>query len=496
MSQMDAGDRAARKHSVLGLVVVALVGAWGACTSHPLVRSARPDAEIVNPPPVPDDGALPADALPDTHLTEPPQDAPLDAPPDSDTRPPLPGEDAADGGTDRLATGPDLADGGTERPPTGPDTADAATERNDAGGDRVSDGGADGGLALLSWIQSVGGTPIRVLKRDRYVFLGDWESNAPSDAGVLGQAGSVQTYDVSDPLLPALRSALFTPPDQIQDLAIDGQWLFAANDALGLRLVDISQPEALRSVTNRVNGSLYATSVAVTHRGTDGGQQLYALAGYLYGGGLDIHAVPDGGPIPNPVHYTSAALTSRCDVYQIQVRDDRAYLLAGDGGTTECIEVLDISRLPAVPTVLGRLCLPFASYGALGDLRLSGDLLYFSAGDHSTHGGGLRIISVQDPTQPTLVGSLDLLPSAGAIPWKGTGLAVAGNEVFFLTASGVQVIDVSAPARPVLRTFAPFPTAFGTCQGGTAVAEADILYVGAYCRPAAGQGGLAIYRRR
>jgi hypothetical protein len=347
----------------------------------------------------------------------------------------------------------------------------------------------------VSFIQSVGGTPIRVLKRDQYVFLGDWENRPQTTPSTSTNDGSIQTYDVSDPLHPVLKSTLFTPGDQIQDLAINGQWLFAANDALGLRLVDISDPTALKSVTNRVNGSLFATSVAVTARGTDASRQLYAFAGYLYGGALDIHAVPDGGPIPAPVHYTSAVLTSRCDVNQVQVQDDRAYLLDSDGQSVDYVEILDISQLPAVPTALGRIRLPVASYGNIGDIRLSGDLLYFSASDHSTHVGGLRIINVQDPTKPALVGSLDLPPKTGAIDWKGTGLAVAGQEVYFITSSGVQVIDVSTPSSPALRTFAAFPTAFGVCQGGTAVKDADLLYVGAHCTTPGGQGGLAIYRR-
>ena len=351
---------------------------------------------------------------------------------------------------------------------------------------------------MVSFIQSVGGAPIRVLKRDQYVYLGDWDNYAKPTSGTADD-GSIQTYDVSDPLRPVLRSTLFTLGDQIQDLAIDGQWLFAANDALGLRLVDISKPEALKSVTNRLSDSGdYATSVAVTMRGTGSSRQLYAFAGYLYGGALDIHAVPEGGPIPNPIHYKSSALPTRCDVYQIQISGDRAYILTGDGESVGYVEILDISQLPAVPTVLGRIKLPFATYGSIGDIRLSGDLLYYSASDYtrSTQVGGLRIIDVKDPAQPTLVGSLDLSPSAGSIDWKGTGLAVAGQEVYFITSSGVKVIDVSTPSRPTLRASAAFPTAFGTCQGGTAVIEADLLYVGAYCRPSWGeQGGLAIYRR-
>jgi hypothetical protein len=461
-------ERSAWKRARVIAAVAAVVAALAACTSHPLVRASSADAALVVAPP-----DAPADSL-----AGEPRDIP-DVPPDCDARQPPPAEDAADAGSD---------------------TSDLATDRADATVDRAPGPDASGGLELVSWIQSVGGTPIRVLKQDRYVFLGDWENMAVLDAGYSSQSGSIQTYDVSDPKLPVLRSTVFTPEQQVQDMAIDGHWLFVANDALGLRLVDISQPEALRSVANRPNGPLFATSVAIATRATDAGSQLYALAGYLYGGGLDIHAVPDGGPIPNPVHYTSAALPGRCDVHQIQVRDNRAYILASDGETQGCFEILDVSGLPAVPVAMGRLCLPFASLGGIGDIRVAGDWLYFSASNWSgaalSHVGGLRIISLEDEAHPDLVASLDLPPNAGQIPWKGTGLALAGSEVFFITSSGLQAIDVSDPSHPTPQIAAPFPAAFGTCQGGTAVADGDLLYVGAYCHPPAGRGGLAIYRRR
>ena len=389
-----------------------------------------------------------------------------------------------------------------DRPDVGVDRPDVGVDSPDVGVDRPTDSeaGSNASLELVSWIQSVGGTPIRVLKRDQYVFLGDWENRPQIAPTGSVEDGSIQTYTVADPLQPLCGPTLFTPGDQIQDLAIEGPWLFAANDAQGLRLVDISNPFNLKSVAARSGDGQYATSVAVTVRVTDASQQLYAFVGYLYNGGLEVHAVPEGGPIPAPVRYTSAALPGRCDVYQILVRDDRAYILAGDGASLGCVEILDISQLPAVPTALGRLCFPFSTYGSIGDIRLSGDLLYFSASDYSGasglgHVGGLRIIDVQNPAQPALVGSLDLPPAAGTIPWKGTGLAVAGQEVFFIGPSGVRVIDVSTPASPALRSSAPFPTAFGVCQGGTAVMDADLLYVGAYCSTPGGRGGLAIYQR-
>jgi hypothetical protein len=428
----------ARTACHLGLAMLALALALASCNRHPMVRRTEPEVVVDGP-----DGGL-------------------------------------------------LLDAATDHP-------DGARPRNDA-----SDGATlNGGLELLSWIQSVGGTPIRVLKNGQYVYLGDWENKVQPALSTSDQDGSAQTYDVADPRRPARKSTLFSPGHQMQDLAIDGRWLYAANDLLGLRLVDIAQPDALRSVATWVNPSpidsrLYATAVAAAGRGTGAARQVHVFVGYLYRNGLDIHLVPDGGPIGTPVHYSSAALPSRCDVHQVLAHDDRAYLLASDGSSLAYVEILDLSTLPAVPTVLGRLALPMANHGGIGDIRVSDGLLYFAASDYNgsggTHVGGLRIIDVRDSTRPTLVGSLDLPPHAGAIPWKGTGLAVSGNGLFFITPTAVQWLDVSVPAQPRVHATAALPTAFGICQGGTAVTDGDLLYVGAYCSPPEGLGGLAIYR--
>jgi hypothetical protein len=481
------------EHTCICLTIAAFLDAFlGACGARtPLNTIVATDAG----PSPPYDVHVPDERLASPDLPDVGRDVGRDVGID---RPDV-GIDRPDVGMDRPdlgVDGPDARDGADR-----PDLAGDVIPRPEVGGDVTRDLGADGGLELLSFVTSVGGTPIRVLKRDQYVYLGDWRNGAKPAPGTSSQDGNIQTYDVTDPLSPVLRSTLYTPGDEIHDLAISGNWLFAANDALGLRLVDISKPGSLKSVANRVSdGGDYATSVAITVRGTGARQQLYAFAGYLYGGALDIHAVPDGGPIPSPVHYTSTALPTRCDVYQIQISGDLAYILTGDGETVAYVEILDISQLPAVPTALGRVKLPFTSYGNIGDIRLSGDLVYYSASDYTRspqHVGGLRIIDVRDAKQPTLVGSLDLSPSAGVIDWKGTGLAVAGQEVYFITSSGVKVIDVSTPTRPVLRSTAAFPTSFGACQGGTAVMADDLLYVGAHCSPSSGQGGgLAIYRRR
>jgi hypothetical protein len=384
-------------------------------------------------------------------------------------------------------------DGGASDVRRWPDAGDGRSVVENLADDRHS-------IELVSWVQSAGGTPIRVLKDGPYVFLGDWSNTAHIGLGSTDD-GSIQTYHVAAPLLPVLKSTLFTAGQEMQDLAMTGRWLYAANDLLGLRLVDVSRPDSLLSVSNWVRPpsgyhALFATSVAVTSRGMGEIREDYALVGYLYGGGMDIHLVPDGGPIQEPIHYSSTALPSRCDVHQIHIQGDKAYLLASNGENQMYLEILDLSPLPALPTVLGRLALPMASQGGIGDIRVSGDMLYFSASQYagaSPHAGGLRIINVGDPRKPTLVGSLDLA-AAGSIPWRGTGLALTGNQVFYLTSEGVQIIDVSKPSSPSARAITPYPSIFGTCQGGTAVIDGDLLYVGAYCIPPSGRGGLAIYR--
>jgi hypothetical protein len=454
----------------------------GACTSHPL-DAQKPQDEVVNQAPPEGttrlDGAIPDSGVPDAWL-------------DRDTQAP----DARISNPPPDVGAPDFRLNMDTRVPDARVAADTRSESKDLGPDRAGtpgDAGLFPGVELLSWIPSAG-TPIRVLKNGNQVVLGDWYNRAGTDKKQSSSSGSIQIYDVADVLKPTRLSTLFTPDQEMQDLAIARRWAFAANDAYGLRVVDISHPESMQSVATRTGSGPYATAVAVTTRAQGDARQDYVFVGYLYGGGMDIHQMPEGGPIPAPINYQSTELTKRCDVHQIQIRGDRAYLLSSNGETQMYIEILDLSPLPAMPTVLGRVSLPMASYGTIGDIALSGDMLYFSASQYtySPHAGGLRIINVADARNPVLVGSLDLPGSF--LPWKGTGLAVSGDHVFYMSTAGMLAVDVSTPANPILHGLVPYPSSFGTCQGGFGVAEGDLLYVGAYC-DSPGQGGLAIYRR-
>lgn len=420
------------------------------------------------------------------------------------TAPDVPGDDGAEAGPDHPApqdilasaldsgivdAPPDEAavDGTGDLNPATPDVRDAAENLADTPLDPPAV------LELLSATSSIGGTPIRLVKRDRYVVLGDWDIRNAENG-----EGSIQIYDVADPAHPSYVSALTTTNQEVQDLALDGDRLYVANDAWGLRVVDLSDPKNPTTISTRRDGS-YGHSVVVGPRSANGGSTV--LLGYTYSGGLSAYAMADGD-IPQPFTYQPSLVTPEAtvtNVEQIVVSGDSAYVLVSDGWTRACLEILRASK----PTLLypRKLCLPFDQNGLPGDIRVQGQFLYYAAAFHPgnsaspTNPGGLRIINLVDPADPKMVGSLDLRPRAGGILWRGTGLAVDGPRVFLVGNTAVHVIDVSTPTAPRLLGSYPFPSSFGECQGGTALVEGNLVYVGAHCKPTGGRGGLLIYRR-
>ena len=120
--------------------------------------------------------------------------------------------------------------------------------------------------------------------------------------------------------------------------------------------------------------------------------------------------------------------------------------------------------------------------------------------DDVSHSGGLRVINITDEARPQVVASHDF--TVGGIPWKGTGLDVVGDKVYFDAKDYLYVFNVADPHNPVLETrFAP-PTAFVPSLGGHVVVKDNLAYVTVYAAvPVPGQlpvlyftGGLAIYK--
>lgn len=99
------------------------------------------------------------------------------------------------------------------------------------------------------------------------------------------------------------------------------------------------------------------------------------------------------------------------------------------------------------------------SSGEVGRVRVSGNRAYLAE-----RSAGIRIISLEDPTQPREIGWVDT-------PNSPNDVAVAGNLIYVAASgSGFQIFDVSDPAKPVhVGQVDPPKTFQGTLGDATAI---------------------------
>lgn len=116
--------------------------------------------------------------------------------------------------------------------------------------------------------------------------------------------------------------------------------------------------------------------------------------------------------------------------YAVAAQGDYAYV-----GVGPRLVVLDVSD-PSSVAVVGRTdALPDIVMG----VAVSGDYAYVGDG----YSGGLRVIDVSTPSNPTEVASLDA-------PQEARGVTVAGDHVYVADWTGLKVVDVSTPSAPTL----------------------------------------------
>ncbi len=242
----------------------------------------------------------------------------------------------------------------------------------------------------------------------------------------------------------------FGPYNQgINDVAVRDQYVVAA-DRYGVTIYDISNPV---DPVRIAEVQLPAPAISVTVEGTvawvaDGDAGLMRI---------DI-SDPTNPHITNTV-WSSSTLGTAMDV---AVSGDWAFVADGGNG----LAVVDVSAQNFWVRALEYTC------GTALDVALAGNGIAVIANG----GDGLAVYDVSDPTTPSWLASVPLAGTA-------VDVAVSGDFVWVaLTTGGVQVVDLSDPASPVLRG------AVGT--GGPA--SRVILPGGAFGYVADGDGGLAI----
>ena len=130
----------------------------------------------------------------------------------------------------------------------------------------------------------------------------------------------------------------------------------------------------------------------------------------------------------------------------VAVQGDYAYVGEGQGLR---LTILDISN-PADPSVVGKT-VPIPDNWPdnwIKDIAVDGDYAYVA-----DYKGGLRVVDVSDPANPTEVGACDTLEYASGVFVSGSTAYVADGR------RGLRVVDVSEPASP---------TEVGACDTGWA----------------------------
>ena len=328
------------------------------------------------------------------------------------------------------------------------------------------------------------GTALGLTVQGNYAYVGDWGDPNGSPAGIL------HVFDVTDPCAPQLigKAATTTPAaNELGDLVVRNGTAYLANDANGLARYDVAKLLTPSFLDQRLDGSM-AHALAY-----DGGR--YAYVGQIYSSGREL-AIYDLNTFPAtaPTFY-APTFSGHRDIYTVQVADGRAYVMASDGNGTNHFQILDLTT-PTTPTLIGDVELLQAQYGGMdGELRVHGNYVYVATSAQANHTGGLVVLDITTPATPQVVGTL-FLTDAGRIPWKGTGLAVAGTEVFLAGQSALYTISVANPAQPVVTGQQSFPATFGPALGGRVVVKDGYAYVSVYrdVATSTSKGGLAVYK--
>ncbi len=263
-------------------------------------------------------------------------------------------------------------------------------------------------------------------------------------------------YDVSDSEHP-IRIATYDVWSRA-DIALTGNYAFAADWSFGLSVIDISdetQPTLLSSLDLLAK----ACDVAVA------GKYAYVRGQVRFRDKLNVVDISDPA---RPVEVGTIDLEPSTGQCAVTVLGAYVYTATYDGLTI--INVAD----PSHPTQVG-----FFRAGITGhplevaDVTVVGHYAYIAGGEM-----GLIIVDISDPAHPSETAHSDT-------PGYTNGILVAGKYAYIVdNSSGLRIVDISDPSHPV---------EVGTCQiPGGAVLAAAISLVKNYAYVANGTSRLYI----
>ena len=226
--------------------------------------------------------------------------------------------------------------------------------------------------------------------------------------------------DVSNPVSPTLVGTLTGLGGEANDLIVQGSSVYLADGPAGLFLIDISNP-ANPQLIGGVNTPGYAQEVVVQ------GHYAYVATAYPQYG-LQIIDISDQAH-PQGVGFFATGGYS----YSVAISGNYAFVGNGIDG----LYIIDISNPAAPAWVKG-----YSFHGYAHGMAIVRDYILIAWEDYVGLSGGLDVVNIFDPAQPTLAGRT-------YTPGRGLDIVLGGNYAYFADGpSGLRVIDVIDPAHP------------------------------------------------
>jgi len=278
----------------------------------------------------------------------------------------------------------------------------------------------------------------------------------------------LRVISLQDPARPR-EVGSFTFPEKVWALAVSGSVVYAADDWVGLAILDVTNP-----ATPRLRGTYKTLGQAwgVAVRGDTA-----IVANQM--SGIDVLDVSDlDKPVPLGQYFTEGYARD------VAVAGPLAYVVDQPSG----FSVLDLSTRGA-PTEVSTMQAAQSPQIVVVSDAPSGQRLASLAGGRGAAAYIVQVYDVSDPRAPVMTSTMK---TAGRSP----RVAMLGSTAYIAdVAEGLQIVDLSNPAQPVR------VGAFTTAGPARDVAVTDSLIVVAVgeSRPGAGPreggGGVLVLRR-
>jgi hypothetical protein len=245
-----------------------------------------------------------------------------------------------------------------------------------------------------------------------------------------GGYGSLLTViDVSNPNLP-VKVATYAPVDSTRDLKIAGGYAYLANEGGGLEILDVSDVAGPREVGYYYPPGSASATVMQGH---------YA---YVRVADKGVHIVD----VADPAAPRDVAVYTPPEGAGAMVVDGSLLYVVNEADSND-LRIVDLST-PTAPKEIAVFHPTAGSRWSFASLAKVGSYVYVGAMRYDTYTGGLLVIDVSDPAQPTQ-------RNFGTQFNRAEDIAVAGNYAYLATGygGGLQVVDLSNPITPTLSGF-------------------------------------------